>query len=422
MTRLRVRSGADIHLADAFDAPGCPLCRERQRTEAGYLESILAESVNDIAYREGLDAARGFCGRHSRAFLDADRARAGSLGAAILLRATLVPRLRDVETAAGARGWSRARRVADARRPPACPACERVVVADGRSVETIVRLAEDPAWAEAAAGAPFCLDHLLALMDVRPVPAWWPPIEVRHVERLRALRDRLDRFAHASAHDRRHLQTDDQRASVDEVADLLAGTRAAGGPAPGRPAAATAPDARAVLLSGVYGSGKTTLAVEMLDRLADAGVPAAAIDLDWLGWHGAQVDWDEHEDPRLTLEHLATMAARYAGIGVERLLLAGSIPAGTRDRFAAAAGMPLTVVELRVTPEVVSRRLEHEPNASRADDLARSLERLAAAPDVDPEADWSIDADAPVAELARAVLRRLGWLDGDPPAAADGTG
>jgi adenylylsulfate kinase-like enzyme len=423
MARLRVRSGADIHLADAFDAPGCPLCRERRRTEAAYLESILAESVNDIAYRQGLDAARGFCGRHSRAFLDADRARAGSLGAAILLRATLVARLRDVEAAAGARGWSRARKVADARRPPACPACERVALADGRSVETVVRLAEDPAWAEAAARAPFCLDHLLALMDVRPVPAWWAAVEARHVERLQALRDRLERFAHASAHDRRQLQTDDQRASVDEAADLLGGARVAPG-AVGRMAAAPASPAgaRAVLLTGVFGSGKTTLAVELLDRLADAGAPAAAIDLDWLGWHGVEVGWDEHEDPRLTLEHLAAMAARYAALGVERLVLAGSMPEGTRERYAAAVGMPLTVVELRVTPEVVRRRLEGDPNGSRADDLARSLERLSTGPSGDPGADWSVDADAPVAELATAVLRRLDWLPDDPAGGAARTG
>jgi len=224
MTRLRVRSGADIELADAFGAPGCPLCRERRRTEAAYLESILSESVNDVAFRGELDGARGFCARHSRAVLDADRARAGSVGASILLRATLVARLRDVEAAARARGWSRPRKVAEARRPPACPACQRVAAADMRSVETIVRLAEDDAWAEAARSAPFCLAHLVALMDVRPVPAWWPPIEADHVERLRSLRDRLERFAHASAHERRHLQTDDQRASVDDAAALLGGS------------------------------------------------------------------------------------------------------------------------------------------------------------------------------------------------------
>jgi hypothetical protein len=62
-------------------------------------------------------------------------------------------------------------------------------------------------------------------MDRRTVPAWWPSIEARQLGRLRDLRDRLERFAHASAHDRRHLQTDDQRASVDEAADLLGGTR-----------------------------------------------------------------------------------------------------------------------------------------------------------------------------------------------------
>ncbi len=223
MTRLPVRTGADVHLADAFGQPGCPPCRERDRTATGYLESILAESVNDVPFRRMLDAARGFCPVHARAVLAADRARAGSLGGAILLRATLVARLRDLEAVHGAGGWTRARRSAEAARRPACPACQRIAEADAGVVEGLVRVAEDPSWAEAVSGAPFCLDHLVALMDRRTVPAWWPAIEGRQLERLRDLRDRLERFAHASAHDRRHLQTDDQVASVDEAADLLAG-------------------------------------------------------------------------------------------------------------------------------------------------------------------------------------------------------
>ena len=226
---LPVRSGADIHLADAFALPGCPLCRERARTETSYLESILAESVNDVGFRQSLDAARGLCGTHARSFLRADRARSGSLGASILLRATLAVRLAEVEAAVSARGWARPRRVAEARRPPACPACERVATADARSVETVVTRSVEAAWAEAAAAAPFCLGHLLALLDVRPVPPSWRPVEARQVERLRQLGDRLDRYAHASSHDRRHLQTDDQRTAVDEAADILAGTE---GPPP----------------------------------------------------------------------------------------------------------------------------------------------------------------------------------------------
>jgi hypothetical protein len=414
MPPLRVRSGADINLADAFGLPGCPLCRERRRTEAAYLESILSESVNDIPFRQAFDEARGFCARHARAVLDADRARAGSLGASILLRATLVARLRDVEAATTARGWSRSRRVADARRPPACPACERVTTADERSVETVVRLAADDDWAEAAAVAPVCLAHLLALMDVRPVPPTWAAVEARQVARLEKLGDRLAAYAHASAHDRRHLQTDDQRASVDEAADVLGGFRVAGATAsavahPLEPVPVDGVDGvAAVLLTGVYGSGKTTLAIELVDRLDDAGVHAAAIDLDWLGWYGAPTGWDEHDDPRLTLEHLALMASRYAGVGVQRLVIAGTIPGGTRERYAAAVGVPLTVVRLQVGVDTLRRRLASDPNGSRQDDLANALEDLERGPR-DDGADWVVDADRPPAELAREVLGRLGW-------------
>ena len=414
MPPLRVRSGADIHLADAFALPGCPLCRERQRTEAAYLESILSESVNDIPFRQALDEARGFCPRHARAVLDADRARAGSLGASILLRATLVARLPEIEAAAGTRGWSRSRRVAEARRPPACPACERVATADARSVETIVHQVGDAGWAEAAASAPFCLGHLLALMDVRPVPASWPPVEARQVARLREIRDRLDAFAHASAHDRRHLQTDGNRASVDEAADLLAGGGAAtASPAEAAQDAVPARDASAVLLAGVYGAGKSTLAVELVDRLADVGEHAAAIDLDWLGWYGAPTSWDEHEDPRLTLEHLAFMAGRYTAVGVRRLVLAGTIPAGSRARYEAAVGVPLTVVRLEVPAAVIRERLTGDPNASRLEDLDHALAALAAG-DPDDGADWAIEADRPVSVIAQAVLTRLGWAPPDP--------
>jgi hypothetical protein len=223
MQQLPVRTGADVHLADAFARPGCPLCRERARQERAYLESVLAESVLDVGYRTRLDAARGFCARHCRALLGHDRRGAGSLGASILLRATLSMRLRELEAVSGDTGRGRGRRAAEAARPPACPACERVRASDRVVADGLVELCADTAWAEAASGAPFCLEHLVALVDRRTAPAWWLPVERRQLERLRDLRDRLDGFAHTSAHDRRHLQTQSQRAAVDEAADVLGG-------------------------------------------------------------------------------------------------------------------------------------------------------------------------------------------------------
>jgi hypothetical protein len=225
MPRLPARSGADVHLADAFGLPGCPLCRELDRTEATYLESILSESVNDIAFREALDTARGFCAVHARGVLAADRRRSGSLGAAILLRATVMARLRDLDAAHAANGRARAKRLAEAARPPACPACVRLARNDAGLLDGLALLVADPAWASAMAAAPFCLEHLLALLARRPVNGTWGDVENRQLERLRELRDLLDRFAHASSHDRSHLQTDEQRASVDAAADLLSGDR-----------------------------------------------------------------------------------------------------------------------------------------------------------------------------------------------------
>ncbi len=223
MHQLPVRTGADIHLADAFARPGCPLCRERDRLDRAYLESVLAESVLDVGFRTRLDDARGFCAAHSRGLLGHARRGSGGLGASILLRATLAVRLRELEVVHSAGGRGRARKASDAVRQPACPACERMRVSDAGQVEGLVALCADAAWAGATAAAPFCLEHLGALMDRRPVPAWWLPVEARQLDRLRDIRDRLDGFAHASAHDRRHLQTDAQRASVDDAADLLGG-------------------------------------------------------------------------------------------------------------------------------------------------------------------------------------------------------
>ena len=223
--RLPARSAADVHLADAFEAPGCPVCTELARTDAQWLESILAESVNDIPFRVALDDARGLCPRHARAVLNADRRRAGSLGAAILLRATLAARRRELEVVHENRGRTRARRAEEAARRPACPGCAREATTVSWVGGAIVRLAEDEAWSSAVGAAPFCLEHLVLLLRERVTSPGWVDAEARQIERLRDLRALLEGFAHTSSHDRRHLQTNEQRAAVDAAADLLAGDR-----------------------------------------------------------------------------------------------------------------------------------------------------------------------------------------------------
>ena len=53
--------------------------------------------------------------------------------------------------------------------------------------------------------------------------------------------------------------------------------------------------AQAVLLTGVYGSGKTAVAEEIGTLMEERGVPYAALDLDWLAWFDAGWDDDDAE-------------------------------------------------------------------------------------------------------------------------------
>jgi len=224
---LPVHSGADARLADAFAEPGCPLCRMRADRERSYVESILAEFVNDVPFRGGLDRARGFCDAHVHALVEADRRGSGGLlGPAILFGAVLRVRLREVASAQEATGRAKSKRIADARTPPLCQICAEVRRSDLATAAGLAHLTADPAWAEAAASASLCLEHLLGLMAEGPgTPSWWA-VEARHLARLRELHDRLEAFAHRSSHDRRHSITDEQRESVAAAARTLGGDRA----------------------------------------------------------------------------------------------------------------------------------------------------------------------------------------------------
>jgi hypothetical protein len=222
MPDLPARDMASVHLAELLAGSGCPGCRERDLVVERYSEGYLYESVNDVRFRGELDAARGMCGEHVRAMLRADRRQSGGkLGPAILLDAMLRIREAELRAATGARGPIRSRRVRDAARPAACPVCREVTTVVDGLLRHLVRLTDDRAWADAVASADICLEHLVAMMGSPDRPAGWEAIERRQLDRVHGVRKRLIAFADHSAHDRRHLATEDERAAVDEAADLF---------------------------------------------------------------------------------------------------------------------------------------------------------------------------------------------------------
>jgi hypothetical protein len=164
----------------------------------------------------------------------------------------------------------------------------------------------------------------------------------------------------------------------------------------------------AVVITGVYGTGKSSVAAEIADALERRDVPSGAIDLDWLTWFHVPAT-DERVARAVYLANVAAVVGNYRTAGVRRLVLAGAV----RDRdelaaLAAAIGMPLRVVRLDVPLATITERLSSDPTSGRRDDLAAAARWLDGGIGTGFE-DVTIVNTGSVQQTAATVLDWLGW-------------
>ena len=174
-----------------------------------------------------------------------------------------------------------------------------------------------------------------------------------------------------------------------------------------------------LLITGTVGVGKSTVAAEINDALADLKIPSAAVDLDALVWQWPSTSaWSSD----LMFENLASLWPNYQAHGATRLILAAVL----EDRAelvryrAAVPGAQITVCRL-LAPEAVRRDRLHwrmPPGPSRdwhldrTVELERTLDRLAVG-------DFAVENDdRPVRDVAIEVLARAGWISSGPRATA----
>jgi len=167
--------------------------------------------------------------------------------------------------------------------------------------------------------------------------------------------------------------------------------------------------AEGVLLTGVYGSGKSSVAEEIAYLLEQRGEPYALLDLDYLGWAGDGTS-DRASEFGLMLQNLAAVAANYRRAGIRRFVLAYFVRSpgevrGVRE----ALGLPLRVARLVVELPEIERRLAGDVTSGRRDDLRAAAAAIAAA-EGNGAGDVVIGNDRPVGVVAREVLTFLGWL------------
>lgn len=112
-----------------------------------------------------------------------------------------------------------------------------------------------------------------------------------------------------------------------------------------------------LLITGTVGSGKTTVAAEIGEQLADMGLLNAVIDLDWLGWVNAGDDF--HEYDQLIMQNVISTWPNYRAIGVEYLVLArGLIHREPVDILRNAfPNTVCTIVRLIASKETIQKRL-----------------------------------------------------------------
>ena len=167
-------------------------------------------------------------------------------------------------------------------------------------------------------------------------------------------------------------------------------------------------EAEGVLIAGVYGSGKSSVAAEIVFILQERRAPYALIDMDYLAWADTGRD-DGPTEEALRLRNLAAVASNYRAIGIMWFVLAGFVrDVSELDRIRAELGMPVRVVRLEVPLREIERRLSADVTTERRDDLRVAAASIAASEGVGFE-DLIVANDRPVGLVARDILEWLGW-------------
>lgn len=164
-----------------------------------------------------------------------------------------------------------------------------------------------------------------------------------------------------------------------------------------------------MLVTGVYGAGKSTVVADIGALLEGRGERYAVLDVDWLGWFDAGSGREVNR--QVTLANLQAICATYLQVGVQRLALAWAIQDQAQlDATRLAVTVPMSVVRLEVDAAVVRNRLGDDPTQERReDDLRVALDWLSVGRGVGLEG-LLLPGTLPVRQISHAICSWLGWL------------
>lgn len=182
------------------------------------------------------------------------------------------------------------------------------------------------------------------------------------------------------------------------------------------PQALQGADCRALLLGGVAGVGKSTVANAVGQVMTRAGHATAVVDTDQLAQFGPPPKlrvpggggYDE-----LKCVNLAAVWANFRAAGARFVVAAAVIDSvALRQRYMVSlAGCDIRVVRLVADVETVRNRLRQRETGSKLERHLRTLDRHGLAPIDTAVADFTVRNDRAPAEIADEILRRADWAD-----------
>jgi energy-coupling factor transporter ATP-binding protein EcfA2 len=163
-----------------------------------------------------------------------------------------------------------------------------------------------------------------------------------------------------------------------------------------------------VLITGVYGAGKSTVAAEISYLLEQRRQPYALLDLDFLGWGVNSFDGSATGN-LFMLRNLAAVVSNYREGGISVFVLARFVSGQDELRdIREAAGVPLRVVRLSVPLSDIEQRLAANVTTERRVELLEAARQIEAGEGVGLE-DVMVANDRPVPVVARQIMTWLGW-------------
>jgi tRNA uridine 5-carbamoylmethylation protein Kti12 len=168
-------------------------------------------------------------------------------------------------------------------------------------------------------------------------------------------------------------------------------------------------DLEGVLITGVFGSGKSSVAAEISDILEKGGRAYALLDLDFLAWFQGESNdrWTEH---RMRLTNLAPLVRNYVAAGCRYFILAGAIRDRSElDSLKSELPLPVRVVRLTVPWTEIQRRLRSDVTTGRQDDLREAAIQMVRSEELEIE-DLTVSNDRPIRQVAMEILDWLRWM------------